>query len=230
MNRTPKSGFYSWPIPIIGIDWPQKPRVRRRRRGDDFYNNNLSALKSAFEKQVDLVVYGGDLLHRSRLPEYVIHRAFEPLLQVADLGVPVYVVPGNHERSVFRRTLFERHPPVLLFDHPKVYQFEKEGIALSLCGCPFYRGNIRSMFPELMKKITPRIDHDKTILLCLHHPFDGAKVGPKSFTFYNRADTINPTDTPEWIDVILSGYFHRRQVLRFRKNIKQIPLYYTGSS
>jgi exonuclease SbcD len=213
----------------IGYDWPLRPRIQRRRRGDDFYNNFLQALQPALEKQVDLVIHGGDLLHRSRLPAAVVSRAFQPLLEVADQGIPVYVVPGNHERSAFRLTLFERHPLLHLFDRPRVYHFVKDGSELVLCGFPFIRGDIRSEFAGLVNRLVPQGERNKTVLLCTHHPFDGARVGPQNFTFYRRADTIDPGDLPPWVDVVLCGHIHRRQVLRFRKKGNEIPVYYPGS-
>ncbi len=213
----------------IGFDWPVKPRTYRRRRGDDFYNNYLLALKPAFENEVDLVIHGGDLLNRSRLPQYVINRAFEPLLQAADLDIPVFIVPGNHERSKFKLTLFEQHPRVNLFDKPKVFYFSKNGTEIALCGFPFFRGDIRNEFPQLLSKLYEQIDRKATALLCLHHPFDGAEVGPKNFTFINRPDTINPADIPDWIDGVLSGHIHRHQVLYKNNGGKPIPVFYPGS-
>ena len=47
----------------LGIDWPLRPRVKRSRRGDDFWHNYLLALQPAFNKEVDLVIHGGDLLY-----------------------------------------------------------------------------------------------------------------------------------------------------------------------
>jgi exonuclease SbcD len=213
----------------IGLDWPVKPRIRRRRRGDDLYNNYLLALKPALKKQVDLVIHGGDLLNRSRLPQYIINRAFEPLLKIADQNIPVYVVPGNHEKSAFRLSLFEKHPSVFLFDHPRIFPFIKNGSKIYLCGLPFIRGNIRSQFPKLIATLFNQIDSQKPVLLCLHHPFDGAKVGPKNFTFFNRPDTINPKDIPFSVDAVLSGHIHRHQVLYFKDGDRQIPVIYPGS-
>ena len=84
----------------LEFDDPIRPRIERRRRGPDFFRNFKTALKPALNTEVDGVVHGGDLLFRRRVPARLVDRAFEPLKRVADAGVPVYLVPGNHERSV----------------------------------------------------------------------------------------------------------------------------------
>jgi DNA repair exonuclease SbcCD nuclease subunit len=52
----------------IGFDWPTRPRVVRRRMGDDFLHNFERALEPARTGEVDVVVHGGDLLYRSPVP------------------------------------------------------------------------------------------------------------------------------------------------------------------
>ncbi len=83
----------------LGFDLPSRPRVKKRRRGPDFFVNTRLALEPALRGRVDLVVHGGDLLYRSKVPARLVAQAIEPLLEVADAGVPVVLVPGNHERS-----------------------------------------------------------------------------------------------------------------------------------
>jgi hypothetical protein len=52
----------------VGFDLPSRPRVAARRRGPDFLANFERALAPARSGTVDLVVHGGDLLFRSRVP------------------------------------------------------------------------------------------------------------------------------------------------------------------
>jgi DNA repair exonuclease SbcCD nuclease subunit len=87
----------------LGFDLPFRPRIQRRRRGVDFFDNFETALKPALNAEVDCVVHGGDIFYRSKVPARLVEMVFEPLKQVADSGVPVYLVPGNHERRSHRR-------------------------------------------------------------------------------------------------------------------------------
>ena len=96
----------------LGFDYPFKPRVQRRRRGPDFFRNFDLALQRAHRGEVDLVVHGGDIFYRSKIPARLVEMAFEPLKAVADTGVPVYVVPGNHERSSIPYHILAAHPDI----------------------------------------------------------------------------------------------------------------------
>ena len=102
----------------IGLDYPLQPRIDRRRRGVDFLNNFRLALQPALHGEVDLVVHGGDLFDRSRVPEALVQIALEPLLEVAASGVPVFLVPGNHERSRIPLQLWRNHLNLHIFDQP----------------------------------------------------------------------------------------------------------------
>jgi len=59
-------------------------------------------------------------------------RAFEPLKKVAASGVPVYVVPGNHERSRIPYGLLAQHENLFLFDRPKTYVWRQGSFTLAL--------------------------------------------------------------------------------------------------
>ncbi len=145
-----------------GFDTPSKPRVHRRRRGPDFLAAYRRALSPALEGRVDLLVHGGDLFFRSRVPDALIENAFEPLLQIADRGVPVFIVPGNHERSVIPLTLFESHARIFVFDRPRTFIYEKpppgrvavgspgRSITVGLSGFPFVREGVRGRYPEIV--------------------------------------------------------------------------------
>ncbi len=63
-------------------------------------------------------------------------------------------------------------------------------------------------------------------LLLVHHPFDGAQVGPGNFTFYNREDTIALTPLLNEFDMVLAGHIHRRQV----RYVNNTPIVYSGST
>ena len=45
----------------LGFDLPRKPRIARRHRGPDFFENFARALEPARRGEVDLVIHGGHL-------------------------------------------------------------------------------------------------------------------------------------------------------------------------
>ena len=102
----------------LGFDLPLRPRVQRRRRGHDFFANLDRALQPALDGEVDAVVHGGDLYYRSRVPAALVERVMVVLIKVAERGGPIFIVPGNHERSRIPNHLWVAHPQIHIFDRP----------------------------------------------------------------------------------------------------------------
>ena len=197
----------------LGFDLPVAPRVRRRRRGHDFLAAYQRALRPALAGSVDAVVHGGDLFHRPRVPTTLAVQAFDALRVVADRGVPVFVVPGNHERARLPHPRFALHPRIHVFDEPRTFRFEARGVRLTLAGFPYVRKDVRSRFGELLAATGWRAGGEDVALLCVHHCFEGATVGPRDFMFRGASDVIRAGDVPRGIAAVLTGHVHRHQVL-----------------
>jgi len=214
----------------LGFDLPRRPRVKRRRRGQDFFENFQRALEPARRGDVDLVVHGGDILYRSRVPAELVARAFQPLKEVAATGVPVYVVPGNHERSRIPYALLAQHENLFLFDRPKTYVWRHQGFTLALAGFPYER-RIRERFPAVVEETGWRNVEADARLLVLHHAIEGARVGPGDYTFTNASDVVRTADIPKGLTAVLSGHIHRAQVLTRDLNGRPLPapVLYPGS-
>jgi len=214
----------------LGFDLPFKPRIKRRRRGHDFFANFALALEPAFKGEVDFVVHGGDLLYRSKVPAALVEMALAPLVRVAESGVPVFLVPGNHERSKIPLHLWGTHPKLHVFDRPKTYLMELGGGSVALSGFPFQR-NVRDSFQSLIEMTDyARVDADLR-LLCIHEAVEGAQVGPSDFTFRSGPDVIPGRMIPGNFAAILSGHIHRSQILIHDLNGRKMaaPVIYPGS-
>jgi len=195
----------------LGFDLPQRPRVERPRRGPDFFANFERALAPARRGEVDLVVHGGDLLYRSRVGGGLVAAALEPLLAVADRGVPVLLVPGNHERSCLPYPLLAAHAHFHLLDRPRSFTFDVRGMSVVVAGFPCERGDARSVFAERLAAAAPPPGDVR--LLCLHQAVEGATVGPADFTFRSAPDVVPGRAIPAGFAAVLAGHIHRHQVL-----------------
>jgi DNA repair exonuclease SbcCD nuclease subunit len=214
----------------LGFDLPVNPRVERRRRGHDFLANYAAALKPALNGEVDLVVHGGDLFHRSRVVPSLAYQAFEPLRKVADAGVPVFIVPGNHERARLPHLRFATHPGIHVFDRPRTFVRSVGGTTLALAGFPYQR-DVRTRFPEVLHSTAWNAARADVHLLCLHHSVEGAMVGPANYTFTTAADVVRHRDVPATFAAVLSGHIHRHQVLTsdLARRPLATPVLYPGS-
>lgn len=219
----------------LGFDLPARPRVERRRRGHDFLANHAAALEPALSGEVDAVVHGGDVFHRPNVSEAVAWQALRPLVRVAEAGVPVLIVPGNHERSRIPHVRLAEHPRVHVFDRPRTYAIDVRGRRVAFSGFPYERRDVRTRFPELVERTGWR-EHDATLrVLCMHHCAEGATVGistgSRDFTFTTARDVVRMRDVPASFAAVLSGHIHRRQALTtdLRGRPLDVPVLYPGS-
>jgi exonuclease SbcD len=214
----------------LGFDLPFRPRIERRRRGHDFFANLNRALQPALRGEVDLVVHGGDLFYRSRVPAALVEMAMTPLVRVADTGTPVYLVPGNHERGSIPLHLWTAHPNLHIFDRPRTFLYTGPRGSLALSGFPFAR-RVRDRFGELVSQTGYKEDGEVARLLCMHQTVEGAQVGVQNFTFRSGVDVVRGRDIPPGFRAVLCGHIHRGQVLRHDLGGRRLaaPVIYPGS-
>lgn len=215
----------------LGFDEPVRPRVERRRRGPDFFESCERALAEAEARRVDAVVHAGDLFFRSRIPLHLAHRGLALLVRVAEAGIPVLLVPGNHERSQIPRGLLACHPRLLVFDRPRRFELELQGRQVTFVGFPFEAGDIRSRFPGMVAPLLAEGVGEPSFL-CLHQLIEGARVGPVGYTFRAGEQVIRAADLPAGFAAILAGHVHRAQVLSRDLQGRQLPapVIYAGST
>ena len=215
----------------LGFDYAFRPRIERRRRGPEFFANFEHALQPALQGRVDCVVHGGDILYRSKVPARLVAMAFEPLKAVAEQGIPIYLVPGNHERSAIPHRHLAEHPLIHLFDRPRCFVLNKDGFRLALSGFPFMRQGIRKRFLDQLDQTGWRGVEAAVHVLCIHQAVDGATVGPAGYKFRYAADVIDAADIPTDFAAVLSGHIHRFQIIT--RDLKGRPIdpqvFYPGS-
>ncbi len=214
----------------LGFDLPIRPRIQRRRRGHDFFSNYHRILEIAKTKKVDLVVHGGDMFFRTRVHPSIVEKAYQPLISVANAGIPIYIVPGNHERSKLPEHLWLSHKNIHVFDRPKTFLHKTRNTLIALSGFPFAR-KFNQNFSAILNQTNYRAHKADVHFLCVHQAFEGAKVGPRDFTFRVDKDTLHPASIPSDFSAVLSGHIHRNQCLTqtLTRQILKTPIIYPGS-
>jgi DNA repair exonuclease SbcCD nuclease subunit len=210
----------------LGFDETRRPRVQRRRRGADFFECFEQALRPALDGEADLVVHGGDLLYRARVPAELVCRAMRPLFDVADAGVPVVLVPGNHERSRIPFPLLAQHPRVHIFHRPGTFALRVHGVRVAVAGFPFARRVGHGALAELLDRTGWRDHLAELRLLCMHQAVEGARVGIHEYAFRPGPEVIERGAIPPGFAAVLSGHLHRAQILR---RGLAAPVIYPGS-
>jgi len=216
----------------LGFDQPMRPRSRRPHRGPDFFTTFHRALAVARAERADAVIHGGDLFYRSRVPDYLVDRVMAPLIEVAEAGIPVFLVAGNHERSFLPRTLFTLHDRVHIFDEPRTVRLTIEGVRIAVGGFPSVRQGVRELFPGLVAATRIASEPADIRLLCIHQMVEGARVGPYGHLFRSGEDVVRASDLPRNVTAVLSGHVHRHQVLwaDLAGRPLSAPVVYSGST
>jgi DNA repair exonuclease SbcCD nuclease subunit len=210
----------------LGHDLAARPRAERPRRGRELFERFEAALAPARTGRVDVVLHGGDLLYRSRVPAWLSDAALAPLRQVADGGVPVLLLPGNHERASVPHPLLALHRDLHVFYRPRTVVLDAGGVRVAFTGFPHAR-DVRDRFRSLLAEARAAAPPADVRLLCLHQCVEGATCGPGDFTFREGPDVIPRAELPRDVAAILCGHVHRHQVLRAEG---LPPVIYAGST
>jgi len=210
----------------LGFDFPIRPRINRRRRGWDFFDNYQLILDTAVEEGVDALVHGGDVFFRSKIPLLVIQKTYEPLFPLLEHGIHMFIVPGNHERSRLPASPIFHHKNFHLFDRPRSFSIEMNGLEVTWGGFPNIRHQIQKEFPVQLAQVGYTSKPGSLNILCMHQSIEDAVVGAQNYTFRRGPDVVGREQFPEHLDLVLSGHIHRQQVL---KSISGTPLIYSGS-
>jgi DNA repair exonuclease SbcCD nuclease subunit len=172
--------------------------------------------------EVDMVVHGGDLFFRSKVPPALVDQALTPLANVAQSGVPVFLVPGNHERSRIPLHLATAMPNLHIFHRPGTIVLDLAGARISVSGFPFVR-RIGASFAQLLRECDYSAVDAEFRLLCLHQSVEGAKVGLHDYTFRKGPEVIAGQAIPGTFDAVLAGHIHRNQLLTHDLTGRQLP-------
>jgi DNA repair protein SbcD/Mre11 len=213
----------------LGFDYPIRPRITRRRRGDDFFRNHETVLQYAIDNNANLVLHGGDLFFRSKLPLKIVDMVYDSILNFTNHNIPIVIVPGNHERSRLPDSLLIQNPLVNIFRNPSTYYFEKNGTRLAISGFPNDRDNIKQNYLNIVELIKKKHQTSDFRILMMHQAVEGSTVGSDNFTFTNGDDVVQRKDLESFFDVYLVGHIHRQQILYIKRDARQIPIIFAGS-
>jgi exonuclease SbcD len=195
-------------------------------RGESFIKNYYRALKPALEAEVEFVLHAGDLFDKYHINMDIIGRAMVPLRQIAARNIPVFIVPGNHEREHIPGGLLLAGENIHIFSKPESIEFAVKNEKVIVVGFPFIRHNSRMTFKQIIEKSGWKPRRDAFSVLLCHQTFEGAKVGTKNFTFRNGEHVVQLSDIPHGFGYVACGHVHKQQIMRANNTI----ICYAGST
>jgi DNA repair exonuclease SbcCD nuclease subunit len=86
---------------------------------------------------------------------------------VADAGVPVLLLPGNHERGRIPHPLLALHRNLHVLDRPRTVVLEAVGVRVAFTGLP-YASEVRDRFAALLAEARAGAPTADVAVLCGH--------------------------------------------------------------
>jgi len=195
-------------------------------RGECFVKNYYKALEPALQEKVDFVLHSGDLFDKRHINMDIIGRAMVPLRIIAGKNIPIFIVPGNHEREHIPGGLLLAGDNIHIFSKPLKIEFTIREENVVIVGFPFIRYGARKVFKKILGQTGWKRKKGTTDILLCHQTFEGAKVGRKDFTFRNGENVVSISDIPQGFNYVACGHIHKPQILK----TKEPTICYAGST
>ena len=234
----------------FGVSYALKPKnLLRRAYGELFFQKVSDIVQKAISQhQIDFIIHSGDFFNRSKPPPEVVDRAVKSLMPAIQKEIPIYILPGNHERSKLPLGLLPfSNENIHLFSKPQSYIYKKNGISIKLSGFPYVRKNVKMHFNSLIKKAWsqcagPSKKSDFSILV-IHQLLEGSCI--ENYTFKRGHNVVSLQQIPQKYNYIACGHVHRFQFLlnsqlksirstnkvySVKQNSKEYSLYIEGRS
>lgn len=210
----------------IGAQLVRRPRTERPRRGDDILDSYRRVLDRACEFNVDLVIHAGDLFDVPAPSPAALAAATAPLLALAAQGIPIVIVPGNHERSVIPGSLLLAHPLIHIAAEPTTFRLRLRGRDVAIAAIPCIRRDSLVAFDAALAASGWRGADAELRILAVHQTFDGARCNSNTYRFRTSENVISREAVPGEFHYVAAGHIHQHQVLASPAGA---PLVYAGS-
>lgn len=203
----------------FGVHYALRPKnLHRRAYGELFFQKVEEVINKAISfHKVDFILHSGDFFNRSSPPPEVVDRGVKLFQFAAKKGIPIYIVPGNHERSKLPLGLIPySESNIKLFLKPCSYIFKKNGITIKITGFPYVRHNAKEKFASILKRASLNTigDTSKNIdysILVIHQLIEGSRI--ENYTFRKGNDIVSFFQIPTKINYVACGHIHRFQFL-----------------
>ncbi len=212
----------------IGVDLPARPRKKMPRRGEEIIDSYHRACRMALAHEVDLVIHAGDVFDLPTPSSAAIHAAAQPLLDLAVAGIPVFIIPGNHERSCLPESLLWSHANITVVTEPLTRSYRLNGNTVAISGFPCVRRESAGAFAGTLDATGWSSARADLHVLVAHQTFASAVCGPADYRFRSGDNVIDRDAVPDGFDYVAAGHVHRHQIITAH-NAAETPIVYAGS-
>ncbi len=191
----------------------------RRQSIENMFTAFERTLEIAQNKDVELVLHGGDMFNRSKPHKDIISKAYRIIEKFTETGIKFVAIPGNHDKSNLPETLLSHfNKEIFLVNRLTRLDYDE----ISILAFPFELEDQKGILMKIRGEIGKH--PQKSYIVLCHQLFDGAMFGPHHYTFRNRKDTLLTQAFPDNARLFISGHIHRSQKLQNDRVL------YTGST
>jgi len=196
-----KKMFMFTDIHYGAADADKERGLRHNMDNDAFIDFCIEEIKA--DPVIDAIGFLGDWnQHRTAINLHTLKYAYEGMKKLNDLGLPIYIVLGNHDlykkndRSIHSLHFFEQFENVHLIEDPTVLK-QKNRKYQDILFCPFL----------MHGEEVDLVQYLSVPLWFGHFEFNGYEVTGHGMVMTGGVD---PDDFSQ-PDLIVSGHFHKRQ-------------------
>lgn len=166
----------------------------------------------AIANYINLVVFGGDLLHRrGSLPTDAVVAIKNELAKFREYGIDIVGIPGNHDyadRAGDIHSLQFLHDCMVVLDKPGEYCDIRQD--LRIIAVP-YTDKLEDA-KAYLKEAHANVSSDRQNLLLVHLGMQGARVGSDYVLVADSDIQVDDVDA-DLFDLCLFGHYHQHQQL-----------------
>lgn len=192
----------------------------------DFHNTLIETIDSMVEKDVEVIVFTGDIFEH-RYPSIVQQKLFSRALRHAiSSGISkIYIVVGNHDQQTISSTITVSYLSELKLGNIVVVQdldlFDVDDNA-QLVAMPYmsrrslgaedYKDGVK-LIQEKMNKIKASLSPNKRNFLVGHMAIEGTFFEPGTEEYYTQEDLMLPVSLFKGIDHTIMGHVHKPMIM-----------------
>ncbi len=202
-------------------------------RGKDYFENYFRIIDFILHnhKNIDFIIHTGDFFDSDDPSLFVQELALKPLQKIDKLGIPFFLLKGNHERTGIPKIFYNSIKNLIVFNSPQFKKIEIGKAKITITGIPYLKkkeGKLSALFKRTLEETKIEENRGDFNILMAHQLLEGAAVGPDGYRFRPYSKVLTQAAIPDFFDYVSVGHIHRHQVVR-NKYTRKNNIFISGS-
>ncbi len=188
----------------------------------DLYDELVRAARKikSLDPCPDMIIVSGDLAHHGNADDYIRSKSV-----LDSIGIPYYLVVGNHDVRVSLRSIFSDHTYLNTGDHYIQYTIEEGPVRMIVLDTLAVGSHRGLLDPERIQWLDDRLHEqpNKPTMICMHHPpFETGMPYPDNLGLDGTKELAEVVRNYHNIEAIVSGHTHRDSSVRWNGTVAYV--------